>query len=175
MKRKQSLFLVGPMGAGKTTIGRMLAQAMQLEFIDTDHELQDRTGVDIPTIFEFEGEAGFRKRERLIIDELTQKHSVVLATGGGAVLDADNRRHLAARGIVIYLHCSPDQQYERTYRDKNRPLLQTEDPLKKLNELMEVREPFYQEVADIVVASERKNAQGVVKEILAKIKHLNET
>ncbi|HIP52509.1 MAG TPA: shikimate kinase, partial [Chromatiales bacterium] len=139
MKRPRNIFLIGPMGAGKTTIGRQLASAIGMAFKDSDQEIQQRTGVDIPTIFEFEGEAGFRKRERAVIDELTQAEGVVLATGGGVVLDEENRRNLASRGIVIYLYCSPEQQYQRTVRDKNRPLLQTENPLARLKELMAER------------------------------------
>jgi shikimate kinase len=153
------------MGAGKTTVGKQLARAMGMQFIDSDQEIQQRTGVDIPTIFEFEGEEGFRAREKAMLDELTSKDEVVLATGGGAVLDAQNRRLLSSRGFVIYLHCSPDQQYERTFRDKNRPLIQTTDPLSKLKSLMAVREPLYRQTADLVVVSDRRNAQAVVREI----------
>ena len=169
MKKPNNIFLVGPMGAGKTTIGRQLAQTLGLEFEDTDQEIQRRTGVDIPTIFEFEGETGFRARERQVIEDLTDVDGQVLATGGGAVLDPDNRRHLAARGVVIYLHCSPEQQYERTYRDRNRPLLQNEDPRAKLIALMEVRDPLYREVADHVVSTENRPAGQVVKEIVQKV------
>ena len=153
------------MGAGKTTVGKQLSRILGMEFIDSDQEIQRRTGVDIPTIFEFEGEEGFRARERVVIDELTSKDGVVLATGGGAVLDAQNRRVLSARGFVIYLHCSPEQQYERTFRDRNRPLIQTDDPLGKLKDLMQLREPLYRKTADLVVISERRNAQAVVREI----------
>ena len=165
MNRKRNLFLIGPMGAGKTTVGKQLAAMLGMEFVDSDHEIQQRTGVDIPTIFEFEGEEGFRARERAIIDELTTQEGMVLATGGGAVLDAENRRVLAARGVVVYLHCTPQQQYARTYRDKNRPLLQTEDPLQKLKRLMEVREPLYRQLADIVIITEHRSAQAVAREI----------
>jgi shikimate kinase len=172
MIKPNRIFLVGPMGAGKTTIGRQLAQGLGLEFADSDQEIQRRTGVDIPTIFEFEGEAGFRSRERQVIDDLTQLDGRVLATGGGAVLDPDNRRHLAARGIVVYLQCSPEQQYERTYKDRNRPLLQTEDPLARLRELMEVRDPLYREVADLVVSTENRAAGAVARIILERIEEL---
>jgi shikimate kinase len=153
------------MGAGKSTIGRQLAAAMGFEFQDSDQEIQERTGVDIPTIFEFEGEAGFRHRESQVIDELTQQQQLVLATGGGAVLDPNNRRHLAGRGLVVYLYCSPEQQYQRTCRDRNRPLLQTEDPLQKLRDLMEKRDPLYRQVADWVVPTEKRSAAAVVKEL----------
>jgi shikimate kinase len=165
MPRPNNIFLVGPMGAGKTTIGRQLAAVMGFEFCDSDHEIQLRTGVDIPTIFEFEGEAGFRQREAQMIDELTQGHNRVLATGGGVVLSPDNRRHLTGRGLVIYLYCSPEQQYERTSRDRSRPLLQTEAPLQRLRDLMAQRDPLYRQVADLVVSTERRNAGTVVKEV----------
>lgn len=165
MSRPNNIFLVGPMGAGKTTIGRQLAIAVGFEFQDSDHEIQHRTGVDIPTIFEFEGEDGFRARETQALDYLTQQQHTVLATGGGVVTQADNRRFLSSRGLVIYLYCSPEQQYERTARDRNRPLLQTEDPLQKLRTLMEQRDPLYRQVADLVVSTEKRSAATVVKEI----------
>jgi shikimate kinase len=154
------------MGAGKTTIGRQLAVALGFEFEDSDHIIQKRTGVDIPTIFEFEGEAGFRQREALIIDEFTQHQGLVLATGGGSVLPPENRRILTARGFVVYLSCSPEQQHERTARDRNRPLVQTADPLESLRELMQERDPLYRQVADLIVSTERRTASSVVREIL---------
>ena len=157
------------MGSGKSTIGRQLAAALGLDFRDSDHEIQRRTGVDIPTIFEFEGEAGFRARERAVIDELTTIDHQVLATGGGAILDAENRRALASRGIVVYLHCTPEQQHHRTAHDRNRPLLQTEDPLARLRELMAVRDPLYRETADLVVSTERRSAAAVAKEIVRRL------
>ena len=165
MMRYQNIFIVGPMGAGKSTVGRQLAEALAFEFKDSDQEIQRRTGVDIPTIFEYEGEEGFRNRERQVIDELSQESSIVLATGGGAVLRPDNRQDLTSRGVVIYLHCSPEQQYSRTSRDRNRPLLHTEDPLTRLRELMEERDPLYRQVADFVVSTERRGTSSVVKEI----------
>jgi len=165
MMRYQNIFLVGPMGAGKSTVGRQLAEALGLKFRDSDHEIQRRTGVDIPTIFEFEGEEGFRQRERQVIDELTQEEGIVLATGGGAVLRTDNRQDLTARGVVIYLHCSPEQQYTRTSRDRNRPLIQTKDPLARLRQIMEERDPIYRQVADLVVSTEKRGTASVVKEI----------
>ena len=140
-----------------------------MEFHDSDQEIQRRTGVDIPTIFEFEGEEGFRTREQNMIDELTMREGIILATGGGAVLREENRQHLSSRGFVIYLHCTPDQQFERTYRDRNRPLLQTENPLDKLRELMQVRDPLYRQTADMVVSTEGRNTQSVVREIIKKI------
>ncbi len=169
MVRVNRLFLVGPMGAGKSTIGRQVASLLRMEFEDSDHEIQRRTGVDIPTIFDFEGEEGFRKREKTVIEDLTQREGIVLATGGGAVLDPDNRRNLSSRGYVVYLQCTPEQQYERTSRDKNRPLIQTEDPLARLRQLMEERDPLYRSTADLVVSTEKRSAQSVAKEIVRKL------
>lgn len=160
------IFLIGPMGAGKSTVGRLLAQTLGLAFEDSDHEIQRRTGVDIPTIFEYEGEDGFRQREQQVLDDLTQVEGQVLATGGGAVIRPENRQYLSARGIVVYLACSVEQQYERTYRDRNRPLLQTEDPKARLADLMAERDPLYRETADYVVSSDGRNANAVVREIL---------
>lgn len=171
--RFQNIFLVGPMGAGKSTVGRQLAEAISFEFRDSDQEIQRRTGVDIPTIFEYEGEEGFRQRERQVIDELSEKSGIVMATGGGAVLRPDNRQDLTARGVVVYLHCSPEQQYARTSRDRNRPLLHTEDPLERLRQLMEERDPLYRQVADMVVSTERRGTSSVVKEIRRRLE--NET
>ncbi|MBT8438612.1 MAG: shikimate kinase AroK [Gammaproteobacteria bacterium] len=166
MKRPTKIFLIGPMGAGKSTIGKQLASSMGLEFIDSDNAIRERTGVDIATIFEYEGEQGFRKREAKIIDELTQQENIVLATGGGAVTTAEVANNLASRGFVIYLHCSPEQQYERTIHDKSRPLIQTDDPKATLEGLMEVREPLYREFADLVVTTEKRSAASVVKEVV---------
>jgi len=157
------------MGAGKTTIGKNLANQLGLTFIDSDHEIQTRTGVDIPTIFEYEGEQGFRDREQAVIDDLTQLNQRVLATGGGAVLRPANRQNLSARGIVVYLECSPKQQYERTYRDKKRPLIQTDNPLGRLQELMAEREPLYRETADYVVSTEGRSASTVARDIMERI------
>jgi len=159
------------MGAGKTTIGRQLAAELGLDFDDSDKAIQRRTGVDIPTIFDFEGEEGFRRRERAVIDELTQNDGFVLATGGGAVLDPENRKNLSNRGTVVYLYCSPEQQYERTMRDRNRPLLQTDDPLARLQELMEQRDPIYRQLADLVVTSEKRSSGAVVREIVRKLEN----
>jgi len=164
MMRFKNIFLVGPMGAGKSTVGRQLAVALSFEFKDSDQEIQHRTGVDIPTIFEYEGEEGFRQRERQVIEELSGLSGIVMATGGGTVLSSDNRRDLASHGVVIYLHCSPEQQYARTARDRNRPLLQKE-PLACLRRLMEERAPLYRQVADMVVSTERRSTPSVVKEI----------
>ena len=171
MKMPGNVFLVGPMGAGKSTIGRQLARELKHEFVDSDREIEERTGVDIPFIFDMEGEAGFRRREARVIDELTRRSGIVLATGGGAVLDPENRRHLASRGTVIYLRTSVDQQLARTARDKKRPLLQTEDPRARLEELLREREPLYRSVADIVVETDGRSVRDVVRELVRLLKN----
>jgi shikimate kinase len=160
-----NLFLVGLMGAGKTTIGRLLAKHRELEFIDSDHEIIARCGVSIPTIFEIEGEEGFRRREMAVIDELTQRRGIVLATGGGAVLRPENRGWLKSRGTVIYLRGQPNELYLRTRHDKNRPLLQTDDPLQKLKELYAARHPLYMETADIVLETGRQSVHCLVRRL----------
>jgi shikimate kinase len=170
MKTPGSLFLTGPMGAGKSTIGRQLSRQLRMTFYDSDREIENRTGVDIPLIFELEGEQGFRKRERLVIDELTSLPDIVLATGGGAILDADNRKHLAERGLVIYLHASVNQQLTRTKHDRNRPLLQTDNPRVRLEDLMQVRDPLYREIADLVIDTDGKRVMAVVNQIIRKLK-----
>ena len=169
MKMPGSLFLTGPMGAGKSTIGRQLAKQLGLPFHDSDHEIESRTGVDIPLIFELEGEAGFRKREVAVIDELTRLPNIVLATGGGAVLDPANREHLKTRGRVIYLHTSVNHQLKRTRKDRNRPLLQTGNPRKKLEELMSFRDPLYREIAGIVIDTDGMRVRDVVKIIIQRL------
>jgi len=169
MKTPGSLFLTGPMGAGKSTIGRQLSKQLKMAFHDSDHEIEERTGVDIPLIFELEGEAGFRKRESAIIDELTQLPDIILATGGGAILDPMNRQHLSSRGRVIYLHASVEQQLRRTRKDRNRPLLQTPNPRAKLEELMAVRDPLYREIADLVVETDGKRVRDVVRQIIQQL------
>ncbi len=169
MKMPGSLFLTGPMGAGKSTIGRQLSKRLKLPFHDSDHEIEARTGVDIPLIFELEGEQGFRKREKVIIDELTQLPDIIMATGGGAILDPDNRDRLASRGTVIYLHASVNQQLKRTARDRNRPLLNTDNPRERLAELMKIREPLYREIADLVIETDGKRVAEVVREIMDKL------
>lgn len=167
--KRGNVFLVGPMGAGKTTIGRHLARRLGWQFVDSDHEIEHRTGATIPLIFEIEGEAGFRKREKAVIEELTQRHGLVLATGGGVVLDPDNRRHLAARGVVVYLHASLDLLFERTSRDRNRPLLQTADPRGRLQAIMEQRDPLYREVADIVIDTGQHGARDIVRDLVRRL------
>ncbi len=167
---RPNIFLVGLMGSGKTTIGRQLARALDLEFVDSDHEIEARTGATIPWIFDIEGEEGFRKRERAVIDELTRRRGIVLATGGGAVLSPENRRHLKARGTVVYLRASVEELYERTARDKNRPLLQTDDPKGRLRELLAAREPLYLEVADLVIDTGAKGVRAAVRELAGRIR-----
>lgn len=169
MKYNGNVFLVGPMGAGKTTIGKVLADRLQLQFFDSDQEIQCSTGTDIPWIFDVEGESGFRSREIKMIDVLTRKLNIVLATGGGSVIEEENRKRLSERGTVIYLHASIEQQIERTARDKGRPLLQTGDPGAKIRELMEIREALYRQVADIVIDTNQRNARSVSLEISKKL------
>lgn len=169
-----NIFLVGPMGAGKSTIGKRLAKALKMSFIDSDHVIEERTGVNIPTIFDIEGEAGFRKREAETIDELTQKKEIVLATGGGAILNAANRQHLMSRGVVIYLRTSVSQQLARTKHDRNRPLLSTGNPEHKLNELMRVRAPLYEEIADIIVDTDSKHTNHVVRTIQKRLEEYSD-
>ena len=170
MKTPGSLFLTGPMGAGKSTIGQQLSKQLGMVFQDSDHEIEARTGVDIPLIFELEGESGFRKRESVVIDELTQLPGIVLATGGGSILDPANREYLSSRGRVIYLRASVDQQLKRTRMDRNRPLLQTEDPRARLEALMAVRDPLYLEIASIVIETDGTRVRDVVKKILEMLK-----
>ena len=165
MKSQNNVFLVGPMGVGKTTIGKVLAEYLELEFFDSDREIESSTGADIPWIFDVEGESGFRAREVKMINVLTSKSDIVLATGGGAVLDKVNRMHLVNRGAVVYLCASIEQQIERTNRDKNRPLLQTSDPEQKIRELMKLRDPLYREVADIVIDTNKRNPRSISHEI----------
>ena len=150
------------MGAGKSTIGKMLADRTGRKFIDADSVIVEKTGVEIDMIFEIEGETGFRKRESNLIEELTALDDIVLATGGGAVLDSDNRRHLKKRGTVVYLQASAEQLYERTAKDKKRPLLQTEDRLAKIKEILAAREPLYEEIADEIVVTDGKSVKQIV-------------
>ena len=162
----QNVFLVGLMGAGKTTIGRILARKLGMRFIDSDHEIEARTGASIPWIFEIEGEPSFRRREAEVIGELTAQQGIVLATGGGAILDPASRAFLASRGTVIYLRASVNSILSRTAHDKSRPLLQTADPRRKLEELLAQREPLYLEIADVVIDTGRPNVQSMVQTIL---------
>lgn len=170
MRRPFNLFLIGPMGAGKSTIGRQLAKDLKLDFFDADQEIEARTGADISWIFDVEGEEGFRHREKAMIDELSQKKSIVLATGGGAVIEQENRNRLAARGTVVYLCTSVEQQMRRTSRDKRRPLLrELEQPEDDLKAMMESRDPLYREIADIVVETDGRTVRSVALEIVQRI------
>lgn len=172
MKKANRIFLVGPMGAGKTTLGRQLARTLKVEFVDSDHEIERRTGADIPWIFDIEGEEGFRKRETEAIADLTLRDGIVLATGGGAVLKPENRRYLSERGVVVYLYAELEKLYHRTAKDRNRPLLQTADPKAKLQSLMEMRDPLYREVADIVVDTGEQSLRDTINNILREVRKL---
>ena len=169
MAKNQNIFLIGLMGAGKTTIGRQVASELSLDFYDSDHEIEKRTGVTITHIFDIEGETGFRKRETAMLDELTDTKGIVLATGGGAILKPENRQFLMSRGTTIYLYASIETLLERTSKDRNRPLLQTEDPRAKLEELLEIRDPLYRETADIIIDTGRDSIRLAIKEILEKL------
>jgi len=160
------VFLVGMMGAGTTTIGRGLARALSRQFLDVDLVLEERCGVRVPTIFELEGETGFRRRETHALDECSRISGVVLATGGGAVLAEDNRRMLQQRGTVVYLRARAEELYQRTRYDRNRPLLQTADPLGRITELLRQREPLYEEIADLVVDTGKVSVSRLVGRIL---------
>ena len=167
-----NIFLIGSMGAGKSTIARRLAATLDKEFVDADRELEQRTGVGIPLIFELEGEAGFRKRERELLAELVMRNGIVLATGGGVVLAAENRANLAARGFVIYLDAPVDLLVAWVARDRHRPLMQTPDPKATMREIVRMRDPLYRESADIVVKSSHRSSRFVVREILQRIEAL---
>jgi 3-dehydroquinate synthase len=171
--KSENVYLVGLMGSGKTTIGRLLARRLNRRFVDSDHAIEARTGATIPWIFEIEGEASFRRREADMIRELTSQSGIVLATGGGAVLDAASRGYLAERGTVIYLRASVSHILQRTAHDKNRPLLQTADPRRRLEELLAQREPLYREIADLVIDTGRPNVQSMVQTILDQLDALN--
>lgn len=167
MKNTRNIFLIGPMGAGKSSIGKQLAQQLKMEFVDTDRVIEERTGADIDWIFDLEGEEGFRLREEDIIEELTAMQGIVLATGGGVVLSAKNRTLLAARGTVIFLETSIDQQLERTRKDKKRPLLQkTNNPRKVFEDLRIIRDPFYDEIADYKFSTDHNTVKAVAGFIL---------
>ena len=163
---KRNIYLVGLMGAGKTTIGRALARRMAYDFIDCDHEIAARTGVSLPTIFEIEGEEGFRRRETQVIADLASLNCRVVATGGGAVLRAENRENLTRSGFVIYLNVPLQTLCERTRHDKNRPLLQVNDPLQKLKELHAQRDPLYRSVASLVISGSRITVQSILNQLI---------
>lgn len=173
MNPQGNVFLIGPMGAGKTTIGRHLATLLHKQFVDADHEIEKRTGVSIPVIFEIEGETGFRRRESAAIEALTRDRDIVLATGGGAVLLEENRKVLKERGTVVYLQADIETLVERTRRDRNRPLLQTENPRGKMEELLRQREPIYREVADVIVDTGQRAPSSVARDIAIRLKALS--
>ena len=154
------------MGAGKSSVGRQLALQLGKTFVDADHEIEARTGVSIPVIFDIEGEAGFRKREVEMIDELTRRSGIVLATGGGAVHDADTRAHLKSRGLTIYLYAKVADLWHRTRNDRNRPLLECDDPKQRLEDLLLLRDPLYREVADLVVETGRPSVNRLTATIV---------
>ena len=168
----RNLILVGPMGAGKSTIGRLLAKELHLPFKDSDKEIEVRTGADIPWIFDVEGEQGFREREQAVIADLCLEDGLVLATGGGAILRPANREALRAGGRVVYLHTSVEQQLERTARDRNRPLLRTANPGQVLSELMAIRDPLYREIADVIIETDQRPPRMVVQEVLSRLEQL---
>lgn len=161
-----SLFLIGPMGAGKSTLGRHLAQLLGRPFYDSDRVIEEKTGANIPWIFDMEGEEGFRRREREVIDELTVLPDIVLATGGGSILHEDNRRHLRQRGFVVYLWTPVEVQVARTRHDRNRPLLRTGNPKARLGELLEGRDPLYRETAHVVISTAAGNLKKVTEQVL---------
>ena len=169
----QNLFLVGPMGSGKSAVGKHLALLLNMRFFDSDAEIERRTGVDIAFIFEKEGEAGFRQREREAIDALTSMDRIVLATGGGAVLLQENRRVLSERGRVVYLKTSVAQQAERVRHGRTRPLLSNVDTATKLGELMEQRSSLYSEIADVTVATDNRKVRSVAEDILRELDSAN--
>ena len=172
MNSSQNLFLIGPMGSGKSAVGRALAAQLHRHFYDSDDEIESRTGVDVAYIFEKEGESGFRQREARVIEELTVKNGIVLATGGGAILGADNCRHLGARGFVVYLQTSVDQQLRRTRRGRERPLIASDDEADRrlvLETLMSQRAAKYEELADLIVKTDGRKVNAVVREILDRL------
>ncbi len=170
----QNIFLVGLMGAGKTSVGRMLAKRLNMVFYDTDAEIEQVTGVKIPVIFDIEGESGFRAREEKVIERLTAMYGIVLATGGGAVLSPVNRTRLKQHGHVIYLRATPEDLWRRTRRDRNRPLLQTANPLAKLKELHAQRDPLYSEVADLVVDTGAQSVGALTTHIQQRLTDLEQ-
>ena len=170
-----NVFLVGMMGAGKTTVGKLLAQALGKVFVDSDEEIQQRTGVTITHIFDIEGEAGFRQREASVIHNLVQLDNIVLATGGGTVLNKENRTALCQNGIVVYLKSSVHDLWQRTRHDRSRPLLQTADPYAKLKAMYEQRDPLYMEVANLVVLTGKQSAQNLVFHLQQELNKFSES
>jgi len=175
MDNSRSIFLIGPMGVGKSTIGRMLASQLDMPFFDSDREIEFVTGADIPWIFDVEGEPGFRAREARMIDTLTQRSGIILATGGGAILAPESRCNLHERGVVVYLRASIAQQFERTSKDKTRPLLQTANPLARIKELIKIREPLYRETAHVIIDTSRRGPRSVSAEIIKQLDALQQT
>ncbi len=170
MAEKRNIFLIGPMGAGKSTIGRELADRLHLEFFDSDQEIERRTGADIAWVFDLEGEEGFRKREEGVIEDLSEKQGIVLATGGGSVISKQVRNRLSARGIVVYLETTIEKQVARTQRDRKRPLLQTsEEPRTVLENLAVERNPLYEEIADVIVKTDDQSAKVVAHKIVERL------
>jgi shikimate kinase len=165
---KQNIFLIGPMGAGKTSVGKLLASHLNFDFYDSDQVIEEQTGANIPWIFDIEGESGFRRREAKVIDELTTKSQIVLATGGGVILDPVNRKNLAARGFVVYLRVSVEEQVKRTYRSRTRPLILNKNSKEIFERLKQEREQLYQEVADFTVDTNHGSVRAIVDSILAK-------
>jgi shikimate kinase len=172
MKFPENIYVIGPMGAGKSTVGRQLARLTEKRFLDCDREIEARTGASISLIFELEGEAGFRKRERRMLEELTRLDGVVLATGGGAVLDRASRARLVSRGFVIYLDAPLDVLVKRTAKDRNRPLLDTDDPRGRLEAIVAERDPLYRQVADMIVKTDHRSPRIVAKEIVRRLSEL---
>ena len=168
-----NVFLIGPMGSGKTAVGKQLAKLLHLQFYDSDAEIEHRTGVDIPFIFEKEGEDGFREREREVIDSLTSMRDVIIATGGGAVLLPVNREHLSTRGRVVYLQTGIEQQLERTRHGRQRPLLYTDNPEQKLRDLMTFRAPLYESIAAVVVPTDGRQVRAVAEEVVQRLQELS--
>jgi shikimate kinase len=169
VKAGSNLILVGMMGAGKTTVGRLLARRLKRPFYDSDREIERRCGVRIPVIFDIEGEAGFRARETQVIAEICALEGVVLATGGGAVLAEENRRQLSAGGTVVYLHARPGHLWHRVRHDRNRPLLATPDPQRTLEDLYAMRDPLYRELADLVLDTGKQSVQALARDLLARL------
>lgn len=167
MAEKRNIFLIGPMGAGKSTIGKYLSEMLHMDLYDSDQEIERRTGADVSWVFDVEGEEGFRKREEQVISDLSELQGIILATGGGAVKSTATRNRLSARGLVVYLETPIEKQLARTQRDKRRPLLQTEEePLSVLTRLAEEREPMYREIADYVIRTDELTAKQVATQIV---------
>ncbi|QJC34221.1 shikimate kinase AroK [Enterobacteriaceae endosymbiont of Donacia cinerea] len=168
MAEKRNIFLIGPMGAGKSTIGRHLSNLLKMDFFDSDQEIENRTGADINWVFDVEGEKGFRKREKKIIDEITKKQGIILATGGGSIQSKETRKFLSSRGIVVYLQTTIEKQLNRTKRDKKRPLLKNKNKSAKeiLEELAKKRNRLYNEIADIIIKTDEQSAKVVANQLI---------